>query len=249
MGREVKRVPMDFNHPLREVWGGYINPYLDKMDDCPACEGKGGSYLYLALQALWYGYGKEYALSIAMKYQNEKSRDEAVEFISNMPDKWILNLEQVDVQCLWDNGRLWGFGRKDIGDLCPNAEDVNKWAMGHIMAHDGLNSFIAISNRCDILGYEKFCEQCDGDGSIFFDPKDKIAYENWEPIEPPYGDGYQLWETVSEGSPVSPVFESSRDLSFWMMESGYEEWQYMDVRNGKMYLPSGFFTLKNVTET
>lgn len=34
--------------------------------------------------------------------------------------------------------------------------------------------------------------------------------------EPPTGDGYQLWETVSEGSPVSPVFEDREGLAWWM---------------------------------
>lgn len=33
--------------------------------------------------------------------------------------------------------------------------------------------------------------------------------------EPPVGDGFQLWETTSEGSPVSPVFESLEELCEW----------------------------------
>ncbi len=37
-----------------------------------------------------------------------------------------------------------------------------------------------------------------------------------ERSEPPEGEGWQLWETVSEGSPVSPVFESAEQLADWM---------------------------------
>ena len=34
-------------------------------------------------------------------------------------------------------------------------------------------------------------------------------------VEPPEGEGYQLWETTTEGSPVSPVFETLDDLCEW----------------------------------
>lgn len=34
-------------------------------------------------------------------------------------------------------------------------------------------------------------------------------------IEPPAGDGYQLWEYTSEGSPYSPVFTTYEDLCAW----------------------------------
>ncbi len=33
----------------------------------------------------------------------------------------------------------------------------------------------------------------------------QTAYDAWEQMPPPDGDGYQLWETVTNGSPVSPV--------------------------------------------
>lgn len=37
-------------------------------------------------------------------------------------------------------------------------------------------------------------------------------YEEWKDYDPPEGPGYQLWETCSEGSPVSPVFASMEEL-------------------------------------
>lgn len=36
MGRLLKRVPLDFDAPLDDVWKGYINPYYKR---CPDCEG------------------------------------------------------------------------------------------------------------------------------------------------------------------------------------------------------------------
>lgn len=62
----------------------------------------------------------------------------------------------------------------------------------------------------------KQCEQCNGDGQEpCSDPILKKNREEWQEYEPPIGDGYQLWETCSEGSPVSPVFESAEDLASW----------------------------------
>ena len=33
--------------------------------------------------------------------------------------------------------------------------------------------------------------------------------------DPPEGEGYQLWETTTEGSPLSPVFSSLEELCTW----------------------------------
>lgn len=37
-------------------------------------------------------------------------------------------------------------------------------------------------------------------------------------IDPPEGDGYQLWETTSEGSPISPVFATLDELLAYAAE-------------------------------
>lgn len=38
----------------------------------------------------------------------------------------------------------------------------------------------------------------------------------WEPTSPPEGEGWQYWETVSDGSPISPVFGTAEQLSHWL---------------------------------
>ena len=35
-------------------------------------------------------------------------------------------------------------------------------------------------------------------------------------VPPPEGDGWQLWEVVTEGSPISPVFATHGELVQWM---------------------------------
>jgi len=61
-------------------------------------------------------------------------------------------------------------------------------------------------------------------------------------IDPPEGPGYQMWETTSEGSPISPVFDSPEKLATWLADTGasafgsdtagYDEWLHMIVGDG-----------------
>jgi hypothetical protein len=49
--------------------------------------------------------------------------------------------------------------------------------------------------------------------------------------DPPKGDWYQLWETTSEGSPISPSFETPEELAHWLEDNkasamGYETASY-----------------------
>ena len=70
---------------------------------------------------------------------------------------------------------------------------------------------------------------------------------DFEPIlGPPKGDGYQLWENTSEGSPLSPVFETPEELAEWLeaneassfgsMTCSYDQW--LDFIRGPGWAPS-----------
>jgi hypothetical protein len=48
---------------------------------------------------------------------------------------------------------------------------------------------------------------------------ERFSYVKWTFLEPPTGEGYQLWETTSEGSPQSPVFASLDELCEWCAEN------------------------------
>ena len=39
------------------------------------------------------------------------------------------------------------------------------------------------------------------------------------PLGPPAGDGWQMWETTSEGSPISPVFDTPETLARWLADN------------------------------
>lgn len=65
-------------------------------------------------------------------------------------------------------------------------------------------------------------------------------------IEPPAGEGWQMWETTTEGSPMSPVFKTPEELAHWLTTSDasamgsqtatYNEWMSM-IKQG--WCPSG----------
>jgi hypothetical protein len=57
------------------------------------------------------------------------------------------------------------------------------------------------------------CHVCSGWGFLYEQPPGRTgltrrilarAADAWRPTDPPRGPGYQLWETVSAGSPVTP---------------------------------------------
>jgi len=57
-------------------------------------------------------------------------------------------------------------------------------------------------------------------GFVYDGPDDEEAQEAWERTDPPAGEGWQIWETVSEGSPVSPVLPTAEALVEWMVNNG-----------------------------
>ncbi len=80
------------------------------------------------------------------------------------------------------------------------------------------------------------CECCSGEGHVWPSKEVKNQYDNWTESEPPAGEGFQLWETTSEGSPTSPVFETLDALceyaaencsTFADFKASKEEWKQM----------------------
>lgn len=114
MGRELKRVPLDFDYPLRKVWYGYA-PSLEDF--------KNNKEIIKIVPEI-----KTYKNDVCMSC-----------------DKLFNNCSEDARYCVWYN------------------EDVkNLWFK-----------------------------------------------------EVPSGEGYQLWETTSEGSPQSPVFKTLEELCEW----------------------------------
>lgn len=215
MGREIKRVPLDFKWPINStIWKGYHNPYSGLK--CQPCEGSGSSPEYLKLQNDWYGW--------------DRPREKA----------WRLNIDEDDIAALIKEGRLWDFTRlpqteeqkleyqkhresgggywmPENNGYTPTPAEVNEWA-GRGMGHDASNCWICVKAKAVRLGHDLYCEWCDG-GYLWPDEKYETLHDEWEWIQPPSGDAYQLWSTTSEGNPMSPPFATPEELARWLTDN------------------------------
>lgn len=168
-------------------------------------------------------------------------------------NQWAHHLSQEDVDALVAADRLWDFTRKRTESgwekidppVHPSAAAVNEWSLSGF-GHDSLNAGIVIAARCAREGFPVYCAACDGYGSLEAYEGQRAEATAWKPAEPPMGAGWQLWESVTEGSPVSPVFATSAELAAWMSdpERG-EDWVPAEtaarfISHG--WAPTGVFT-------
>jgi len=85
------------------------------------------------------------------------------------------------------------------------------------------------------------CPTCEGDGQVFpkIEPPSYELSKFPDYMERIFGEeyGWQMWETTSEGSPISPVCASPEELARWLTDNGastfasmtadYEQWLNM----------------------
>lgn len=176
MGREVKRVALDFAWPLRKTWDGFLNPHYRQ---CSICEGSGHTTARLRLQEL-----------VSLIFV---SADDTVRKRGTIPHPYISEMSSLyrtrglvvspDIMQLAE-----GLGDQKHADSVLGFSDGASWrAVKKIIAAAGLAA--------------------------------KAASDAWEPTEPPSGDGWQMWETTSEGAPISPVCASPEVLARWLADN------------------------------
>lgn len=212
MGREIKRVVKDFNWPLKKVWNGYLNPWYKYNHQCQECRGSGYNKETKKIDEDWYAFDKnDYIyLNNGKRYNNSA---------------WQYHITQDEVEALIRNNRLMEFTHrwtKENGwqkiepPIRPSAKEVNDWAIYHPMGHDSINQFICVKARAKRLGVYGLCEKCNGEGNIWVSSDYEQKAKDWKREEPPIGTYYQLWETTSEGSPLSPPLETPEELAQWL---------------------------------
>ena len=97
----------------------------------------------------------------------------------------------------------------------PTAQEVNDWAINDAFFTSS-TAYVISKARLAREGKDSKCPHCKGEGEFWPSEEAKAAYNNWEKEEPPVGEGYQMWETVSEGSPITPVFATAEELATFM---------------------------------
>jgi hypothetical protein len=272
MGREIRRVPLDFTHPLKQVWPGFLMPESLHGNPCPDCK-SGYSEHAQMLHDLWYGYlpfDPASTGSTPLTAETPAVRAFAERNINSAPDfygageyaivreaqrladhwnsGWGHHLSQDDVDVLAEAGRLhdfthtWsretGWQEKDP-PVRPTAAQVNEWSISGF-GHDGINAHIVVEARCEREGFPTRCATCQGHASIEAYPGQRAEAEAWEPTDPPEGDGWQLWETTSEGSPMSPVFATPEQLAGWMSAPERDKHNWVPFDTAMEFIKAGW---------
>lgn len=248
MGREIRRVPLDFHWPLSQPWEGFLLPDQLHERPCPHCK-NGYSTHAEHLHHLWYGYipfDPATTGSTPLRHDTPAVRAFAERNIDRSPafygtgeqaivreaqrladlwnGQWSHHLSQDDVDALvagdrlrdlthkWNPETRW---QKIDPPVQVTAAQVNEWSL-YGFGHDAVNAGIVIRARCEREGVPVECSHCGGHGSVEAYPGQRDEAEAWVATGPPEGEGWQMWETVSEGSPVSPVFPDADALARWL---------------------------------
>lgn len=298
MGRQVRKVAVDFNWPIGMVWDGFVNPYYEEKSGCPACYGSGGSAISDHYRDQWYGNApfdpvqtgsKDFPVNhpviarlaarnasatvchgiIANSWPHwshheqrlmetcpwVSERLEAVRLAGHFNKSWSHHLSQADVDALVAAGRLpyfthrprtaeqaatlaasGGYWMNEPNGYHPTAQEVNEWSLTGI-GHDSINQWVCVKDRCIRAGDPSICDACGGSGEKWASAEAEQRAEEWKPTDPPAGEYWQLWETVSEGSPISPACATAEELADWLaINDGHglsaKEWLTFLTGNG-----------------
>jgi hypothetical protein len=222
--RELRRVPLDFNWPVGEIWKGYENPNPGPPD-CPVCN--------------YSGYNRETKalLDSFLQWENHLVQEEVDE---------LLRLGYL-ITLTHERGESGWIPRENVPEL--TAQFINS-CQKHIPfgLFDSFDRFTVTEIRAKRLGVFGKCPNCKGRGELKLPRKMKKRFRNWEPYDPPAGEGYQLWETCTEGSPYTPVFATLDELATWCVENDItlegaktaskEEWLQLFTDQDAMYWAS-----------
>lgn len=224
MGRELKRVPMDFDWPIGAIWKGYMNPY--NSIKCPYCDGDGLSKeahkYHETFYSIYFGWYLDHPYNSGWRY---------------CPDAKPYKLERWEYDFIVGNENLSRavFESNPI----PAYENLEEFFLKHHaleMSFTNRAEWELTEEYCRRNGYDHICKHCNGDGEMYINDEVKALAENFKYIEPPVGEGYQLWENTSEGSPQSPVFATLDELCEWCESNAFtfadyratkEEWKKM----------------------
>jgi hypothetical protein len=202
MGRELRRVPLDFEWPTGKVWKGYINPHYKKCpEDGRTCfNGENAASIYLQHLTSMFGV----IADSAKKGQTHPYLNH-LPYKSDHPD-WAVQPKEVREKFV------------DLTRKLTNKKKDDPLGFGG-SDHEIFFKILALAGiKNPKKGRKKpaydwgHCSVCKGE---HLDPAVKKEYNAWKEYGPPKGEGFQLWETTSEGSPMSPVFSTLDALCAW----------------------------------
>jgi hypothetical protein len=245
IGREVKRVALDFDAPVGKTWEPRLRSPERDFPACPTCGPVSGS-----------GHGRDSAGREKGDGLTPAARQiEETFYALHLPNgpvreiyRWDNKISQDEVDNLVAQQRLSTWIRDDSErgghweQLPRDAAEVNEiQSRGGLDSFDALDRWKLVRYRCERLGIVPECPECNGHGDIATD-EEREAADNWQFPEPPEGPGWQMWQTVTEGGPVSPVFETPTELAQWLADNekgvageAFEWGEWMRIILGKAW--------------
>lgn len=215
MSREVRRVPLDFDAPLNKVWQGYITPDRLKPLPCTDCENG------WTAACEWLRILCSRIQGLASDIGDQRAGKPAHPYLAQ------------DMNPFTTRGKFDGRGWTELPALIRPSDDILPLVAGltgrdeehlmHPVAGDHslgilLKIVAAAGLDPDTWG---ICTTCGGEATLEAYPGQRAEAEAWEWTQPPEGEGWQLWETVSEGSPISPPYATAEELARWMSSPAY----------------------------
>lgn len=218
MGREIRRVPLDFDFPLGKTWNGFLTPKTLQGETCGDCHGKGTTPAY------------DWVMAIGLLLE-DVTHDLGDQERGKPPHPYLAEVPHHP----YDHGTYdpdqRAYTRPGVGLLRPSVDLLPLVAALTERAPERLTEVMAgytyrIGNKLiEAAGFDPMqwgkCSTCKGEGELEKYEGQRAEREAWEPSDPPAGDGWQLWQTVSEGGPISPVFAAPEDLARWMASPEY----------------------------
>lgn len=273
MGREVRRVPLDFDWPLDKTWGGFLLPQRLEGKRCPDCE-RGQTHFGHWLQNLTYviamlasdvheqphrdhmhpwlaenprAHGHaEVLVNGEWRHVDDVRREEREKGLLNRyPSRMELDRPGKDALAFFHGLMLrsyeikrrngdpdgeYNYDEMYAADRVPPVEKIAS-SMGMSSSRTGQTDaqHALLDVLYDAAGVSSTCPTCHGEGVLEEFEGQKAERDAWNEApneEPPTGEGWQLWETVSEGSPISPVFATPEELATWMTGPDYAKWRH-----------------------
>lgn len=238
MGREIRRVPLDFAWPLNKRYEGFLNPHYKPcpgegvtcFSGCTAA-GRWLDALCRFIAVLGEDAGCE-PYAAELRARGRTWPHPYLQEFPQAPHYPMPRAVEKELQKIEDDKeRMRAFYAHHVQNhpqLLPFTPDMVRFVMGLADGEEcGLGGGASYKIRKSLLKAAHIrdenwdiCKICGGDA---MDPVAKEAYESWEEVPPPEGPGWQLWETVSEGSPISPVFPDGAAFKAYLLAQGYSK--------------------------
>lgn len=224
-------------HELYERWWGY-SPFTPEMNGSTPITYQhphiamlakrnllqGGEHFNLSLDEVQAFFDADVVPETASCDVSAEYMLEALRLTRRYNSMWAYHLNESDIDILVKRPEALGNTHHQDTEgnwiendppVRPTVEELQTLMMTSFSS--SRIEYYLIDGICEKEGVPYFCDICEGDIQIWPSQADRTLHDEWVRPEPPGGNGYQLWSTVSEGTPNSPVFDTPEKLADFLV--------------------------------